>query len=57
MYVLIAMEERRHYTRSSLALKARFFSSNGWGDCIIREASRNGFGVSSYTCEKIMHLQ
>ena len=47
------MEERRHCTRSSLALKAKFFGSNGWEDCAITEASRSGFGVIFYTAERI----
>ena len=47
------MEERRKCMRSSLALKATFFGSNGWEDCTITEASRNGFGIQFYTHEKI----
>jgi hypothetical protein len=47
------MEERRKHTRSSLAIKAKFFGSNGWEDCIITEASRNGLSVKFYTREKI----
>ena len=47
------MDERRHCARSSLALKAKFFGSNGWEDCAITEASRSGFGVIFYTAERI----
>jgi hypothetical protein len=56
------MKERRQFPRTGLPQKAQFFGANGWEDCTITEASRNGFSVKFYTNEKlfensIIHLR
>ena len=47
------MKEMRKFPRTALPKKAKFFGANGWENCIITEASRNGLGVKFCTREKI----